>query len=242
MAKEEIYTIPINDAFLVDCECPLCAINEKLEQDGIEFTLGNSSYMEDDVRDATNALGFCKTHYQKLYLEKNRLGVALILQTHMVTVQKELDQLLKSPGIKTKKSLMGKKTTKDPVVDYIEEKVSSCFICEKMVQTFDRYVDTLFYLWKRNDGFRELFKNSKGFCLEHFAVLYSRSNDYLNGTNLKEFQKVLIPLQQAHFSRVKEDIDWFVQKFDYRFQEEPWKNSKDALPRGIKKISGLKLD
>ena len=33
--------------------------------------------------------------------------------------------------------------------------------------------------------------------------------------------------------RVNEDISWFIDKFDYRNQDAPWKNSKDALPRGI---------
>ena len=26
--KEKLYTIPVNDAFREDCECPLCSISE----------------------------------------------------------------------------------------------------------------------------------------------------------------------------------------------------------------------
>ena len=37
--------------------------------------------------------------------------------------------------------------------------------------------------------------------------------------------------------RVNGDIGWFIDKFDYRFKNEPWKNSKDALPRGIIKAN-----
>ena len=29
--KEKIYTIPVNDAFDKDCECPLCAMYQELE-------------------------------------------------------------------------------------------------------------------------------------------------------------------------------------------------------------------
>jgi hypothetical protein len=34
------------------------------------------------------------------------------------------------------------------------------------------------------------------------------------------------------------DLDWFTQKFDFRFKDEPWKNSKDALPRAIAALGG----
>ncbi len=45
MAKEEIYTIPIIDAFKEDCECVLCHLYQKLEKESIDFVLG-LSYME----------------------------------------------------------------------------------------------------------------------------------------------------------------------------------------------------
>ena len=35
--------------------------------------------------------------------------------------------------------------------------------------------------------------------------------------------------------RVTDDLEWFIDKFDYRHKDEPWKNSKDALPRAITK-------
>ena len=42
--------------------------------------------------------------------------------------------------------------------------------------------------------------------------------------------------------KVEEDIDWFIQKFDYRFKDEPWKNSKDALQRTILKVSSENVE
>ena len=46
---EQIYTIPVNDAFDSGCECPVCAMNRELENNAIEYTMG-PSYMEDDNR------------------------------------------------------------------------------------------------------------------------------------------------------------------------------------------------
>ena len=44
---EQLYTIPVNDAFTTDCECPICEMNRQLERNAIEYTMG-PSYMEDD--------------------------------------------------------------------------------------------------------------------------------------------------------------------------------------------------
>lgn len=40
--KEKIYTIPVNDAFDKDCECPLCAMYQELENNAVEYTMGPS--------------------------------------------------------------------------------------------------------------------------------------------------------------------------------------------------------
>ena len=38
--KEKLYTIPLNDAVNENDECPFCFIERKLEQDMINFVLG----------------------------------------------------------------------------------------------------------------------------------------------------------------------------------------------------------
>ena len=42
--KEKIYTIPVNDAFDKDCECPLCAMYQELENNAVEYTMGPSTW------------------------------------------------------------------------------------------------------------------------------------------------------------------------------------------------------
>ena len=56
--KEKIYTVPVNDAFALDSECPICSMFEKLENDAVEYAMG-PSYMEDDIREKTDKMGFC---------------------------------------------------------------------------------------------------------------------------------------------------------------------------------------
>ena len=91
--KEKLYTIPLTDALRAGDECPLCFIERKLEEHTLDFVLGpGASYMEDDVRAETDAAGFCRTHYKKMYEYGNRLGTGLILKTHVKKLNEELDE------------------------------------------------------------------------------------------------------------------------------------------------------
>lgn len=46
-----------------------------------------------------------------------------------------------------------------------------------------------------------------------------------------------------NFQRMEEDLVWLSDKFDYRNKDANWKNSKDALQRGMQKLrSGYPAD
>ena len=233
--KEQLYTIPVNDAFQSDCECPLCKLKKELEQDAIEFTLG-PSYMEDDNRAITDELGFCEKHIQELYQQKNRLGLALILSTHMTKVNKDLKKLA-SGGVFSEKSLLKKKTT-SPMMEYISNLENSCFVCNRMNSVFHRYIDTIFHLYKKDADFIKKLRDPKGFCTYHYALLFDKATDALSKNTAEQFIKDLNTVYFSNMDRMQEDIEWFINKFDYRYQNEPWKNSKDALPRTVLKTHG----
>ena len=93
--KEQLYTIPVNDAFEKECECPLCQMYDELEKESIDFMLG-PSYMEDDIRMATDKTGFCAKHIKQLYDGQNRLGIALmpVSYTHLYALVNIRDKLL----------------------------------------------------------------------------------------------------------------------------------------------------
>ena len=229
---EQLYTIPVNDAFEADCECPICFMHRKLEQNAIEYTMG-PSYMEDDNRAMTDKLGFCSHHVKILYADKNKLGLALMLKTHTDKTIKELKTLsenkpLPSGGLFKKASTVG---------EYIKNLESSCFICERIDNTFNRYIDTIFHLWKKDSSFIDKFKNSKGFCTYHYGILYDYAGTKLSKEAHSQFLDILNKVYFDNMERVNGDIGWFIDKFDYRYKDEPWKNSKDAIPRGIIKTN-----
>ena len=236
--KEQLYTIPVNDAFAVDCECPVCSMYDSLEKDAIEFTMG-PSYMEDDIRMETIKIGFCTHHVKQLYKHQNRLGLALILHTHMQRTNRDLEDLLSSDK-PVKKGLFAKKTENaSPVTEYIENLNHSCYICNRIDRIFARYLATIYHCYEHDEEFRRKFAASKGFCTKHFGMLYEGAPSSLSGKRLPEFIKTLNEVYLTNMKRVTDDLEWFTDKFDYRNEDKPWKNSKDALPRSMNKTNSV---
>lgn len=238
--KEEIYTIPVMDGFQSDCECPFCAMYRKLESDSIGFVL-SPSYMEEDVRGLTNEKGFCKLHMKQLYDRGNSLGLALMLHSHLKHRTAELNQTLEQ--LSTRKSSKGwfsKKAPEgsDPVRTLQQKWQNSCYICDRIEDSFSRFLSTFFHMWKKQPDFRQTVQSARGYCLDHFLMLYASAADYLKGEELDDFRSQLKKQEQDNLVRVADELEWFTLKFDYRYQNEPWKNSKDALPRTILKVNG----
>ena len=50
---------------------------------------------------------------------------------------------------------------------------------------------------------------------------------------------ILNELYLKNLSRVKDELEWFIDKFDYENAEKPWGTSKDALPRSLVKLGSI---
>ncbi len=240
--KEQLYTIPLNDAMNADDECPFCFVERNVEQDLLDFTLGSgSSYMESDIREATDKAGFCRYHFKKMFDYGNTLGNAWILKTHYIRMNQEMKEQFKSftPG---KSSLMNKfrknAENANPIGMWVAEKEKSCYICKRYEDTYARYLDTFFVMYKKDEAFREKVKNSKGFCLHHFGDLCEAAENKLNDKEKASFYPMVFGLMEENMQRMAEDVAWLVEKFDYRNKDADWKNSKDAIQRGMQKLKG----
>lgn len=231
---EQLYQIPVNDAFSEKCECPLCLMANDLERNAIEYTLG-PSYMEDDNRAMTDELGFCTRHIRILYGEKNRLGLALMLKTHTDKTIKDMKALASKP-IAFEGGLLKKKGS-SPVIDYVKKLDKTCFVCDRTVDTFERYIDTIIHLYKKDSEFVKKFESCQGFCTHHYGILFEKALEKLPKANAQNFIDTLNKIYFENMERVNEDISWFIDKFDYRNKDADWKNSKDALPRTIIKTN-----
>jgi hypothetical protein len=240
--KEQLYTIPLNDAFTANDECPFCYIEQQLEHDLLDFTLGSgSSYMESDIREQTDNAGFCRTHFQKMFQYGNTLGNAWILKTHYRKINDEFsEQVKKFKPVKL--SLMDKlKRSKDinnSMTAWTYAKQQSCYICSMYEKESARYLDTFFYMYKKDSAFKDKITGSKGFCLVHFGDLCQEAVEKLSDKQRDEFFSLVFPLMEDNLKRIGEDVSWMVEKFDYRNADADWKNSKDSIQRGMQKLKG----
>lgn len=232
--KEQLFTIPVNDAFRTDCECPVCKLYADLEKESIDFVMG-PSYMEDDIRMETNEIGFCSNHVRQMYQYQNRLGLALMLHTHMKRTN-EMIENLSSKGSTSTKGLFAKKEG-DELSEYLAKLENSCYVCNRMERIFDRYLETILYCYEKDSAFRDVFQSGKGFCTSHYAALREAARKKWSGAKLENFLTDLNKSYLENMKRVTDDLEWFTDKFDYRNADAPWKNSRDALPRSIIKTN-----
>ncbi len=234
----QIQTIPIEEAFANSGECPFCYIERMTENHMMNFVLGpGASYMEPDIRDMTDREGFCRQHFKKMFDYGNALGNAWILKTMYIRNINEMKKEFKDfkPG---GGGGLFKKGSTNTISDWLVKKERTCFICDGVANSFSNYMNTFFNMYKTEPGFKEKVKNTKGFCMSHFRVLINGADSKLSDKELKDFYDMVLPLQLENMERMLEDISWFVDKYDYRNRDADWKNSKDAIQRGMQKMKG----
>lgn len=238
--QEKIHTIPVVESFEAGQECPFCHLERDTDQRAIRYFAGPSaSYMEPGIRGITNREGFCPGHLKKLYDYGNPLGAALMMQTHCEDILLELHQQLENYEIPQKKSIFNRKKQEN-TPDYpahLMERVGRCAICDQVEDNMNRQYRVFFTLLKEPE-FRQMIEGCKGFCLPHFARLLQEAKAHLASADAKWFYDTVYPVMEENLTRVKEDLDWLIAKYDYRNAGADWKNSKDALQRMAQKLGG----
>ena len=223
---EQIYTIPVNEAFEAgvedkSCGCPFCRLYNKLERDELDLILG-ASMMEPDVRIKTNKQGFCRTHYDMMFVRKNRLGMALTLESHLDELKKEIRD----------KGLGGGQGNKP--IKRISELEGTCYVCSRIAFNFNNMVETAVLLWEDDSEFVKKLKAQPYFCLPHYRMLLACGQKRLSKKQMQEFSAQCSEVVESYLDELSGDVSWFCKKFDYRYDEEPWYNSKDSVERAIK--------
>ena len=242
--KEQLHTIPISDAIANAGECPFCYMERKTEEHMMDFVLGHgASYMESDIRDMTDRESFCRAHFKKMFDYGNSLGNAWILKTLYMRHLEEMDKEFKNfkPDSVGKSSrLFGKSkpSGNNSIIEWINKRESTCFICTSVQNTFQAYMKTFFKMYRSDEEFRKQIASSKGFCIDHFKVLCEGADSMLSDKERADFYDVMLPLMRENINRVYEDVAWFVEKYDYKNRDADWKNSKDAIQRGMQKLRG----
>ncbi len=206
---ETIYTIPINEAFDTPGGCPLCALRQKLETESLEYIMG-AAMMEPDVRQETNRLGFCPTHYGALLKMKNRLSLALTLESHLAQSAREL--LTEASG---GRRLFGKKDAPTPGAA-LTQAAGSCYVCTRMADFEKKYVQNTVYLWKSDANFQKKFSARESFCLRHAGLMLRAADSELSTAAFEQFQRALLDILRRHAAVLQENLGGFIRSYDHR--------------------------
>lgn len=216
----------IYEKFAEDCECPLCEIEKKVQEQFLHEFL-NDAVMEDDTRIKVAKLGFCDKHFDMLFNRQNKLSVALQVGTRAQTLS-DLFSEVKSAGAAKKRAAE------------IEKSLNSCVICDLTKESMTKYYKTIAQMFVREKDFYKTILNTKGFCLKHYAELLKHSDSA--GFAAKEYLSVLSTVQSRNFERVKKDLKDYCDSHDYRNAYKPLGNAETALPRMRIKLYGKKHD
>ena len=232
---ETIYTIPINEAFedaILQKEagsfvCPFCTVAKKLEEDELDLILG-ASMMEPDIRVKTNEEGFCPECFSKMMRRQKRLPLALMLESHLAELH----------GFLTKKGVFG--TSPEKAAKRLSTLQSDCYVCGRVNTNLKRMMSNAVYMWESDPAFVKKVKEQSMFCIEHFSKLLTAAGNLPK----KKFSALYEDFSGPTYTYLGElchDVSHFCKKFDYRYEDEPWGNSKDSVERSIKFLSGEKL-
>lgn len=212
--RDDICTIPISEIFEENDGCPICRMYERAEKRIIEYILGDAM-MEPDIRIATNKVGFCNDHYDKMLSTRGRLQLSLMLQTHIDEINKGIfSKNIFVPA--SKKSNKAKKISE------------SCFICDKIEFGLSRMIETIYRTYETERDFREMFNSQPQFCLPHFERLVAEFDKKKMKKYGSEFLQNLTRITGDYAKTLYGDISEYCTLYDYRARDEK-KASEEVL-------------
>lgn len=219
--RDSIYTIPVSEVFEPKCGCPLCRMRDMLENRCTEYIMG-AAMMEPDVRIETNRLSFCNDHFAMMLKMKNRLSLALMLESGLAEIrQNKYRDILEKVNAKEKKRAV-MKTVND-----------TCFVCSQIEDNMKKMLGTVLKLYQSDGEFQRLYQQQEYFCLPHLEMILTAAKEKLNRSAFSDFSKVTIGMTDRYLKQVNDDVSHFCKMYDYRNANGDWGNSRDSIERAI---------
>ena len=211
---------------------PLCALMEGAEETYLR-SFQHSRVMEPGVRVKTNDAGFCPDHYRKLYARENKLGLGLVVHTHL---QEKLPELRAAFASLRAAGRKGRKI--DDAAASIGRLRDRCFICDLLQGDLDRYSFTILLLWNKDAEFLPKFRSSRGFCLSHFLSLLDKGRRMLRTDRLERWLDDVVPLMTDSLQRLEQDLEAFTQLHHDSHRSLGTDEERTALARTLQKLAG----
>ncbi len=228
--RDDICTIPITEVFEVNDGCPICRMYNTVQERIVDYIMG-AAMMEPDVRTVTNKTGFCEKHYVNMMGKRGRLQLALMLESHVDSINNTALAKGIFNGVKAKG-------------DKVRRITDSCFICDKIEWGMSRMLETLYRCYETEMDFRKMFNEQSMFCLAHFELLQSLADKKKMKSYFSEFNKNLTRITEEYSKTLHSDLKHYCSMYDYRnsSKDADWGNSKDAVERTISFLTGTTIE
>ncbi|MBR5496219.1 MAG: hypothetical protein IKV58_02400 [Oscillospiraceae bacterium] len=217
--NDNIYTIPLSEVFEPKCSCPLCLLEQKLEQRCVEYIMG-AAMMEPDVRIETNKKGFCKEHFDMMLSVRNRLSLNLMLESHLMLLQSDVAD---------------PKVSKKSKIKQLEELSSSCYVCDKINWAMERMVANIVKTYQSDSTFADLFKSQPMLCQKHYLALL-KASDKMPKKVCDDFDNTIDTIYRKTLDSALCDVSDFCKSFDYR------NANSGPLPENVKNSAQTAID
>jgi hypothetical protein len=235
MPKLEISRV--HDAYAQSAECPLCLLMDGAERTYLH-SFQHSRVMEPNVRVKTNAAGFCPTHLGKLYQGENKLGLGLVMLTHLEEKSGEIARAL-DESLAAARAPSRERSRRIPqIVGSLESLRDSCFICDLLAVDLARYAWTILYLWRKDPQFPAQLKASRGFCLSHFCTVLDAACRILRGDRLAGFLDDIVPVMKHTLGALERDLLAFTQLHQAGNRSLGTEEERSALARTLQMLAG----
>ena len=97
-------------------------------------------------------------------------------------------------------------------------------------------------MFSHDKDFKEKFANCKTYCLPHISALLRACADNMSQNDAADFLPLLSSGVDSSLTELISDVEWFTLKFDYRNNDKPWGNSKNAIQRSMRILSSDRSD
>ncbi len=236
MPKLEISKV--HDAYVQPGECPLCGLLSAAEETYLRsFT--HSRVMEPNVRVQTNEHGFCPVHYRMLYEGENKLGLALMVHTHLAS---KLPGLLAAIDEVARPSARGRdrrqEARREKAMEDLSRQRDSCFLCGLLAADLDRYCFTILYLWAKDPEFPPVYSASRGFCIPHFVSMSAAARRLLRPDRRDAWMAETASLESSSLKRLEGEVLGFTELHKASHAGPGVGDERTALARALGKLAG----
>ena len=232
---EQLYTIPINEAFEEYDGCPLCRLRRKLERQSLEYIMG-AAMMEPDIRIVTNRLGFCREHFRTMLGMGSRLSLALMLESHLQYLWENTPEPdSRVPG---RLGRIRKYDGESPGSE-MTARAKSCYVCARVTDFEKKCVSNVVYIYKKDPSFPDKLRAQPYFCLEHAGALLDAAKSELSEERYLALSRDLLSKTREDLEVLKRNITGFCRSFDHENAGKPLTPEiRGAVDAAVQFLSG----